>query len=221
MICVHYLENSQAIRIVWLLEELGLDYEVKIYPREKTTKLAPESFKKLHPFGTSPVVEMNGKMLAETNAIVDAILDQHESKTLRPLKNSEHYGKFNFWFHASQASLMPMLFTSFLFHKVASSVPFFLKPVLEGVSKKVHTIILSPRTDRILFMLNQDLAKGPWICGEELSAADIVLGYTLKVAESRVGLANFANCRRFINTMEERPAYKRAIERVGGFSTNL
>lgn len=221
MIKVHYLENSQAIRIVWLLEELGLDYEIKLYKRDKTTKLAPEDFKKLHPFGTSPLVEMDGKVIAETNAIIDYILDRQSQQSLRPEKNSESYEKYNFWFHASQASLMPMLFTSFLFHKVTTSVPFFLKPILEAVSKKIHTIILSPRTDRILFLLNQDLGKGPWLCGEELSAADIVLGYSLKVAEARVGLSNFANCRKFIENMEKREAYQRALERVGGFSTNL
>ncbi|MEC9281307.1 MAG: glutathione S-transferase [Bdellovibrionota bacterium] len=221
MITVHYLENSQAIRIVWLLEELGLDYDVKLYKRDKTTKLAPENFKRLHPFGTSPVIETDGKIIAETNVIVDYILDQKEGSSLRPERSTEDFDKYNFWFHASQASLMPMLFTSFLFHKVASSVPFFLKPILEGVSKKVHTIILSPRTDRILFMLNQDLAKGPWLCGEQISAADIVLGYSLKVAEARVGLSNFANCRRFLTNMEQREAYKRAVERVGGFTTNI
>ncbi|MCG8490197.1 MAG: glutathione S-transferase [Sneathiellales bacterium] len=217
MITVHHLENSQSIRILWLLEELGAEYKLQHYKRVGVNTLAPEEYKKLHPIGTSPTITDGDMVLAETNAIVDYILDKHPEQSLRPLPGSEERTRYLFWLHATQGSLMPLLIESLIFKRMISKVPFFIRPVTKLVVGKVRETYLNPRLNRLFGYIEAELGKSTWLAGEKLTAADIVMGYCLEVAEIRIGADDYPNIKGFLKRMRDRPAYKAAMEKNGEF----
>lgn len=122
-ITLHHLENSQSFRIVWLLEEPGEPYELKLYARDKTTSLAPAEYKALHPAGTAPIITDGEVTLAETNAIVDYILDQHPDSTLRPAIGSAQRVPYLYWSHTALGSMTPMLLMLFIFSRMTEKSP--------------------------------------------------------------------------------------------------
>ena len=219
MIKVHNLENSQSIRIIWLLEELGVDYEIVQYKRRDQGKgLAPSDYKKLHPAGTSPTISHGDTYLAETNAIVDYILDLHPDDQLRPKPESPDRTQYLYWFHATQGSLMPLLLDSLIFKRMESNAPFFIRPVIGFVVNRVKDVFLQPRLTRIFKYINSELEIHPWLAGENFTAADIVMGYCLEVAEVRSGmLDDYPNILNYLRRMRERAGYQRAIEKNGPF----
>ncbi len=219
MITVHHLENSQSIRILWLLEELGVNYEIQHYKRVGLQTLAPEEFKKLHVIGTSPTISDGYLVLPETGAIIDYILDKHPSPTLRPEAGDPQRTRYLYWSHATQASLMPLLLDALIFKRMVSKVPFFLRPPIRLVVGKVREAFLHSRYDRIMSFMDAELGRSTWLSGETLTAADIVMGYCLSVAEVRVGrLESRPNVRRFLKQMRARPAFQRALEKNGPFN---
>lgn len=219
MITVHHLENSQSIRILWLLEELGVDYHIQHYKREGPQTLAPEVFRKLHVIGTSPTISDGDLVLPETGAIMDYILDRHPSAILRPEPGSAQRTRYLYWLHATQASLMPLLLDALIFKRMVSKVPFFIRPPVKLVVDKVRKAYLFNRYDRIMSFMDEELGMSTWLSGEELTAADIVMGYCLSVAEVRVGrLEGRPNVRRFLTQMRARPAFQRAMAKNGPFN---
>ena len=122
MITLHHLEKSQSIRILWLLEELGVPYEVKLYDRDPVTRLAPAEYKAISPLGTAPVITDGDVTMAETNAIVDYILDRYDDARLRPAINTVEREPYLFWFHTSQGSLQPLL-TNLFVMKAMTEIP--------------------------------------------------------------------------------------------------
>ncbi|EEA92586.1 glutathione S-transferase family protein [Pseudovibrio sp. JE062] len=218
MITVHNLENSQSIRILWLLEELGVPYEIKQYKRDATTDLAPADYKKLHRIGTSPTISDGDVVLPETNAIVDYILDKHPNAVLRPEPGSAQRARYLFWFHATQGSFMPLLLDSLIFKRMVSKVPFFLRPIMSTVVGKVRGVYLTPRITRMLSYIEEELGRSTWLAGENLTAADIVMGYCLEVAEVRVGFGGeYPKIAAYLKRMRSRPAYKTALAKNGDF----
>ena len=181
MITLHHLEKSQSIRILWLLEELGVPYEVKLYDRDPQTRLAPAEYKAISPLGTAPVITVDGTAMAETNAIVDYICDLHDDGRLRPAPGTPDRACYLFWFHTSQGSLQPLLTNKFVMTAMTMRAPFLMRPV------------------------------------ENLTAADIVMGYSMELAAHRAGMdeANFPNAHRFLKQMRETPSYQRAMEKDG------
>ncbi len=138
MLTLHHLENSQSIRILWLLEELGIDYEFKMYDRDKETMLAPEEYKRISPLGTAPAITDGDMALSESNAIIDYLLDTYGEGTLRPSPGAPERTPYLFWFHAAQGSLQPLLTSSFVFEVMKTRVPFFLKPIVRSVVGQVE-----------------------------------------------------------------------------------
>lgn len=218
MITLHHLENSQSIRILWLLEELGLDYEFKMYDRDKTTFLAPDAYKRLSPLGTAPVITDGELVLPESNAIVDYILDTYGEGKLRPAVGTPERTRYLFWFHVAQGSFQPLLTTSFVFNALKTRVPFILKPIIRSVIGRAEKLFLEPRLTALLKLIEADLGRSTWFAGEELTAADIVMGYCMEIAAVRAGMdRRYPNAQRFIEQMRSRPAYKAALERDGKF----
>lgn len=219
MITVHHLENSQSIRILWLLEELGVDYELKHYKRVGPQTLAPEEYKNLHQIGTSPTVTDGELVLPETGAIMDYILDKYPSATLRPEPNSSQRVRYLYWMHATQASFMPLMLDALIFKRMISKAPFFLRPVMSFVVNKVRDGYLWVRYRRHLGYIEQELSRSTWLSGEELTAADIVMGYCLEVAEVRGGIGKeYPNVQEFLKRIRKRSAYQRAVEKGGEFT---
>ncbi|GAA6154331.1 glutathione S-transferase family protein [Pseudoteredinibacter isoporae] len=218
MITVHHLENSQSIRILWLLEELGAEYHIQHYQRVGPQTLAPEEYRKLHTIGTSPTITDGDLVLPETGAIMDYILDQHPGSTLRPEPGHPQRNRFLYWMHASQASYMPLLLESLIFKRMISKVPIVIRPIIAMVVNKVREGYLWPRYHRHMEFMEAELSRSNWLSGEELTTADIVMGYCLQVAEVRTGIdPKYLHIHGFLRRMRERPAYQRALDKNGVF----
>ena len=218
MITVHHLENSQSVRVLWLLEELGVDYEVKQYARDKQTSLAPRALKALHPMGTSPTITDGDAVLAESNAIVDYILDKHGDGRLRPAPGTPERARYLFWFHAAQGSFMPLLIIKLMFNRFVSGAPFFVRPIMKSAVGRVEAMFLRPRIEKMLDHIEAELGRSTWFAGEALTAADIVMGYCMEVAAVRAGMdARYPKSLQFLERMRARPAYKAAMQKGGPF----
>ena len=222
MLTLHHLENSQSLRILWLLEELQADYKIQCYRRDSHTSLAPSAFKKLHPIGTSPCISDDELVLPETNAIMDHLLDKYDTGTttssLRPNADDPRRSQYLYWFHAAQGSFMPLLLDALIFKRMVSKVPFFLRPVIGVVVNKVKAAYLTPRLNKLLAHIEHTLSQSKWFAGDDFSAADIVMGYCMEVADVRVGMNHqYPNAQRFLQQMRARPAYQSAIKKGGAF----
>jgi glutathione S-transferase len=219
MITVHHLENSRSQRVLWLLEELGLEYQVKRYERDPATNLAPASLKKIHPLGKSPVITDDKRTVAETGAIVEYVVDYHAGGKLAPEPGSEARLRYTYWLHYAEGSLMPWLVMSLIFGRLSKPpMPLPLRPVAGLIAGGVQTKFLQKQIATHLDFLEDELGKHTWFTGEEFSAADIMMSFPLEAAAARAGLdASRPNLSRFLSTIHARGAYKRALERGGPY----
>ncbi|NWG93378.1 MAG: glutathione S-transferase, partial [Parvularculaceae bacterium] len=178
MITVHHLENSRSQRILWLLEELGVPYEVKRYNRDKKTNLAPKELLKVHPLGKSPVIEDDGAVIAETGAIIEHIVETHGQGRLVPPKGTDDYRRYKYWLHAAEGSYMPPLVMALLLNRMETApMPFFAKPVAKKLAQAVRDGYLTHTTKALFDYLDTELSKGEWLAGREFTAADIMMSF--------------------------------------------
>ncbi|WDE07415.1 glutathione S-transferase [Thalassomonas viridans] len=218
MLTLHHLENSQSIRVLWLLEELGAEYKILHFKRDAATSLAPEDFKKLHITGTSPCISDGELVLPETNAILDYIMDKYGDKGLRPAAGDPDRAQYLYWFHAAQGSFMPLLLDALIFKRMSAKTPFFIRPVIRFVVNKVRENYLVPRLERLLSHIETTLAANTWFAGDKFTAADIVMGYCMDVAAVRVGMDDsYPNAQRFLRQMRQRPGFIAAMKKNGDF----
>ena len=220
MLTVHHLENSRSQRVLWLLEELGLAYQVKRYARDKKTSLAPPELAAIHPLGKSPVVTDGRTAVAETGAIVEYLLDLAGGSALRPAAGTPERLRFTYWLHFAEGSAMPPLVMALIFNKVRSApMPFFAKPIAKAIADKVMGGFVQPNIDRQLAFMEAELQTRPWFAGNEFSAADIVMSFPLEAAASRGGLdQRYPKLSDFLARVHARPAYRRALERGGPYA---
>lgn len=216
MITLHHLEYSQSYRVLWLLEELGDDYELKLYQRDKQSRLAPADYKAVSPLGTSPVITDGSLNLAETSAIFDYILDQHPDSPLRPAANSAARTDYLFWFHASQGSLMPMMLMSIVFQMLKTRSPALIRPLIKIVLGKATSAMIDPRVTLLLDKAEADLEATGWFAGESMTAADMMLSYPIESAETK-GLLNgkYPNCEAWVKRIKQVPSYQSAKQKDG------
>ncbi|HDY98685.1 MAG TPA: glutathione S-transferase [Pseudomonas sabulinigri] len=219
MIVVHHLNNSRSQRILWLLEELGLEYEVKRYERDPKTMLAPPELKAIHPLGKSPVITDGELTLAESGAIIEYLVDKYGQGRLAPAAGSVERLRFTYWLHYAEGSAMSPLLLKLVFNKVESSpMPFFVKPFAKGIARKVKGSFVEPQIVQHLDYLNGELAATGWFSGDEFSAADVQMSFPLEAAAARGGLdGKWPNLMAFLQRIHERPAYKKALERGGEY----
>lgn len=220
MITVHHLENSRSQRVLWLLEELGLDYAVKRYERDKKTNLAPKELMNVHPLGKSPVVEDDGRVIAETGAIIDYIVERHGGGRLRPEPGTDDALRYTYWLHAAEGSYMPPLVLSlFLGRMETAPMPFFAKPVARRLTRAVRDGYLNHTTKALFDYLDAELGKRQWLAGDEFSAADIIMSFPAEAAMGRVPQAQtLKNLKPYVARLHARPAYARALERGGPYA---
>ncbi len=216
MITLHHLEYSQSFRVLWLLEELGADYQLKLYERDSVTRLAPSDYKAISPLGTAPAISEGDLALSETAAIFDYILDRHADSDLRVSSNSDSRAQYLFWFHAAQGSVMPMMLMDIVFQLLEKRSPFFIKPLVKGIVSKATEAIVSPRMTRILEQAESDLAATGWFAGKALSAADMMLSYPIESAYAR-GMLNekHPNCIAWIERIQATDSYQSAKQKDG------
>lgn len=216
---VHHLENSRSQRILWLLEELGVGYELKRYERDKKTMLGPESLRALHPLGKSPLLEDKGRVVAESANIVEYILDEYGQGRLRPSSEHEDFHRYRFWLHYAEGSLMPLMLLALVIGRVRDApVPFLVKPIAKGIAGKVHEGFIGPQTKLHLSYVEAELAGSGWFCGDDLSAADIQMSFPLEAASTRLDLSPYPNIKAFVERIHARPAYQKALERGGPYA---
>jgi glutathione S-transferase len=220
MITVHHLENSRSQRVLWLLEELGLPYEIKHYQRDPKTMLAPESLRRVHPLGKSPVITDSDVTVAESGAIIDYLIERHGKGKLTPAAGSDDMLRYRYWLHFAEGSAMPPLLMALVFDKVKSSpMPFFVKPVARAISAKVMDSFVTPNIERQLDFMEAELKRHKWFAGDEFSAADVQMSFPLEAAAQRAGLDDSRpRLMAFLKRIHARPAYRRALERGGPYS---
>lgn len=182
---LHHLEYSQSFRVLWLLEELGADYALKLYDRDPQTSLAPDDYKALSPLGTAPVITDGDLVLAESNAIAEYILDQHPNTPLRPGPGDADRARHLFWFHASQGSLMATSSIEMILRVTEQRSPFPINKLLGAVFSKVRQGFTGPRMKALWNLVESDLGKAPWFGGDHVTAADMAMSYPMEAARDR------------------------------------
>jgi glutathione S-transferase len=217
MITVHHLNNSRSQRVLWLLEELGVPYEVKRYQRDAQTMLAPASLRAVHPLGKSPVITEGGFTLAESGAILE-YLAEREGR-LVPARGSPEWQRYRYWMHYAEGSAMPPLLLKLVFDRIErAKTPFFARPIVRAIAGKAKSSFVQPQIDLHLDYLEGELGKSTWFAGDELSAADIQMSFPIEGAAARGGLdARRPKLAAFLERIHARPAYRRALERGGEF----
>lgn len=219
MIVVHHLNNSRSQRILWLLEELGLDYEIKKYQRDPKTMLAPPELKAVHPLGKSPVITDDGLVVAESGAIVEYLTGRYGNGRLVPAAGTPERLRYTYFLHFAEGSAMSPLLMKLVFDKVENSpMPFFAKPIARSIARKVKDRFILPNIRSQLDFLEGELGKSTWFAGAEFSAADIQMSFALEAAASRGGLGSqYPKLSGFLERIHARPAYVRALERGGKY----
>lgn len=217
MITVHHLNNSRSHRILWLLEELGLDFEIEFYRRNPKTMLAPDELKKIHPLGKSPVVTDGDRVLAESGAIIEYLVEEHGDGRMRPEPGGDDFLRYRYWLHYAEGSAMSPLLLKLVFTEMPGQTPFIVRPLVSGISAAVQKTYIDPQVELHVGYWNDELAKSTWFVGDDFTAADIQMSFALEAAETRADLDDKPNIRAFLQRIRARPAYARAIERGGAF----
>jgi glutathione S-transferase len=220
MIVVHHLENSRSQRVLWLLEELGLSYDIVQYRRDPKTMLAPPSLRAVHPLGKSPVVTTGeGLVLAESGAILETLIERHGNGRMAPAAGTPEALRYRYWMHYAEGSAMPPLLLKLMFDQIEKAkMPFFAKPIAKGIASKAKAAFIVPNITNHLNFMESELGKSEWFAGAEFSGADIQMSFPVEAAVARGGLdAKRPKLMAFLERIHARPAYQRALERGGPY----
>lgn len=217
MIVVHHLEKSRAHRIVWLLEELGLDYEVVRYRRDPDTLLAPPELRAVHPLGRSPVVVDDGETLAESGAIMETLLERYDPQSrLAPAVGTPERARWHYWMHFAEGSAMPPLLVSLILKRVREArMPFFARPVARTIADRVTANLVAPQLRANGQYMDDALAADPWFAGASFSAADIQMSFAVQAQAARGGIAGWPHLQDWLQRAQSRDAWQRTVARVG------
>ncbi len=217
MITVHHLNNSRSQRVLWLLEELGLIYEVKRYERDAKTMLAPSALKAIHPLGKSPVITDNGRTIAETGAIIEYILENYGDGRLIPKPGTDERLRYTYWLHYAEGSAMTPLLLKLIFNRIPANAPGLIRGVVKTVMKKAQERISDPQIGMHLTYWDNELSRSQWFAGAEFTAADIMMSFPLEAAAHRAGGRSRPMVAAFLDSIHRRPAYIAALKKGGPY----
>lgn len=219
MITVHHLNNSRSQRVLWLLEELGLDYTVIRYQRDPETMLAPPSLRAVHPLGKSPVLVDGEHTLAESGAVLEYLVERYDAaRRFAPSPGTAEHLRYRYWLHYAEGSAMPPLLLSLVFSRIKQApMPFFIKPIARGIADKTLRSFVSPQVKLHLDYMESELGGQRWFAGENFSAADVQMSFPVEAAAARAGLGQYPKLQDFLQRIHARPAYQRALEQGGSF----
>jgi glutathione S-transferase len=219
MIVVHHLNNSRSQRILWLLEELELPYEIRRYQRDPKTMLAPPELRAVHPLGKSPVISDGNVTLAESGAIVEYFASRYGSENIIPKANTPEHLRYLYWMHFAEGSAMPPLLMKLIFDRMETApMPFFARPIARALARKAKAGYVQPNIDRILAFMEDELGRRDWFAGPAFSAADIQMSFPLEAAASRGGLTESRpRLWSFLQKIHARAAYRRALDKGGKY----
>ena len=215
MITLHHLNHSRSQRILWLLEELELDYDVQYYERDPETMLAPPLLRRVHPLGKSPVITDGDLILAESGAIIEYLIDRYGCGRLAPLLGTPEHLRYRYWLHYAEGSAMPPLLLKLVFDRLEKEpLPFFIKPIAQLISNRVKSTFITPQITQHFDYLEAELGKNLWFVGNEFTAADIQMSFPIELVSMDVSRPNL---RAYLDRIHPRPAYQRALKRGGPF----
>ncbi|MGH7270151.1 MAG: glutathione S-transferase [Polyangiaceae bacterium] len=219
MIVVHHLENSRSQRVLWLLEELGLEYEVKRYSRHPKTMLAPPSLRDVHPLGKSPVITDGDLTVAESGAIIEYLVERYGKGRMVPAEGSPERLRYTYWMHYAEGSAMPPLVLKLIFTAIPRApMPALVRPIVRRIAAGVCKQFVDPQIELHLDYIEGELEKSLWFTGAEFTAADVQMSFPIEGASVRGGLdAGRPKLSAFLDRIHARPAYKRALERGGPY----
>jgi glutathione S-transferase len=223
MIVLHHLNNSRSQRILWLLEELNLEYEVKLYQRDSVTNLAPNTLTLIHPLGKSPVITDGEITVAESGAIIEYLIGTYhkkegEDELVDPQRGSEAHRQYTYWLHFAEGTLMPPLVAKLVLDKVrVNAKPFFVKMIANKIVDKLMASYYGPIITKNMDYIESHLAHNSWFSGGDLSGADIQMSFPLEAAVARGNAKNFPNISKFVEKVHARPAYQAALEKGGKY----
>ncbi|MFL6624332.1 MAG: glutathione S-transferase [Sulfurifustis sp.] len=217
MVTVHHLNNSRSQRILWLLEELGVEYDIKRYQREPTG-LAPASLLAVHPLGKSPVVTDGDQTLAESGAVIEYLVERYGKDRLVPPPGTPERLRYTYWLHFAEGSAMPPLVMALVFTRLKQQAPLLVRPIARAIADRALNSFVQPNIDRQLDYMERELQQKPWFAGSEFTAADVQMSFPLEAAAVRGGLnASRPKLMQWLERIHTRPAYRRALERGGKY----
>src|SRR5215468_10978446 len=217
MITVHHLNNSRSQRVLWLLEELELPYEIVKYERDPKTMLAPATLRAIHPLGKSPVITDGDATLAESGAILEYLVETHGKGTLAPAPGSPAYRHYRYFMHYAEGSLMPFLVMKLVFNKIRTDAPLLVRPIAKAIAGQVSKQFLDPNLTAHLAFLADHLGKHAWFAGDAFSAADVQMSFPIEGAVARVEGGVSPKLTEWLALSQGRPAYRKAITKGGDY----
>ncbi|MFM0179545.1 glutathione S-transferase family protein [Paraburkholderia aspalathi] len=219
MLTVHHLNNSRSQRVLWLLEELGVPYEIKRYERDPNTMLAPPELRAVHPLGKSPVITDDGQTLAESGAIIEYLIDKYGQGRFAPAVGTPERLRYTYWMHYAEGSAMPPLLLKLIALRIASApMPFFAKPIARKIAWTLQSSFIDPQLKLHLGFINKELSATGWFVGSDFTAADVQMSFPLEAATARGGMeGQIPAVVDFLKRIHARPAYQRALERGGKY----
>jgi glutathione S-transferase len=218
MIVVHHLNNSRSQRVLWLLEELGLEYEVKGYQRDPKTMLAPPTLRAIHPLGKSPVITDGQRTIAESGAIIEYLVETYGGGKLVPPPGTPERLRYRYWMHYAEGSAMPPLLLKLIFTRIPKApMPALVRPVVKRIAGEICKTFVDPQLKLHIEYMENELSKSTWFAGEEFTAADVQMSFPVEGAAVRGPGAERPKLRSFLERIHARPAYKRALERGGPY----
>jgi glutathione S-transferase len=218
MLTLHHLNNSRSQRVLWLLEELGLPYEIVRYQRQPDMR-APAELRAIHPLGKSPVITDNGNTIAESGAIAEYLTETYGDGRLIPLPKTPARLRYTYWLHYAEGSAMSPLLLKLLFTLMPKRAPALLRPVVRKVANQALTALVNPMLKQHMAFWESELGKSEWFAGSEFTVADIQMSFPLEAAAARASLdQGHPKAMAFLERIQARPAYQRALEKGGPYS---
>lgn len=218
MITVHHLNNSRSQRILWLLEELETPYQIKLYQREKTM-LAPESLKKVHPLGKSPVITDGNRVIAESGAILEYLAEHYDAENRLKLTTEDERIESRYWLHYAEGSLMPLLVMKLIFSRMGEApVPWLLRPVGRAFGKGVQKAFLDKQLATHREFIERHLAGNDWFAGSRFSIADVQMSFPLQALSARGGAGDSPAVQDWLKKVQSRAAWQRALQKGGALT---
>ncbi|MBB4513330.1 glutathione S-transferase family protein [Paraburkholderia fungorum] len=219
MLIVHHLNNSRSQRVLWLLEELGVPYEIKRYERDPKTMLAPPELRAIHPLGKSPVIVDDGQTIAESGAIIEYLVDKYGQGRFAPAAGTPERLRYTYWMHYAEGSAMPPLLLKLVALRIAGApMPFFAKPIARKIAATLQSSFIDPQLKLHLGYINKELSATGWFVGTDFTAADVQMSFPLEAATARGGMeGQIPAVVDFLKRIHARPAYQRALEQGGKY----
>ena len=223
MLTLHHLETSRSQRILWLLEELGLPYDLRRYQRDPLTRLAPPELKHLHPLGKSPVITDGELVVAESGAILEYLAECYgaqapaELAQLEPARGTPAHRQCRFWMHYAEGSLMNWLVMQLVFDTIPRQpMPFLVRPIARTLCATVQRKLIAPNVQTALAFMEAHLAQHRWFAGEHLTMADFQMSFAVEAVLSRASQARACpHLLAYKERMTARPAYQRGLAKGG------